>query len=210
MSESLKEFLIAYHGYGLAFVIGYFLGSIPFGLIITKLGGMGDVRDIGSGNIGATNVLRTGSKKLAALTLITDMLKGAVAVWITLYFHETMNFPIFFVCLTGFFALLGHLFPVWLKFKGGKGVAVYLGVFLAGAPWAALVFALTWLATAYISRFSSLAALVGCLVTTVFLYFVALDWSILSAILTLIIFAKHHENIRRLLKGEESKIGDKS
>ena len=205
----MRDFLIAYHGYGLAFVIGYFLGSIPFGLIITKLGGMGDVRDIGSGSIGATNVLRTGSKKLAAATLMADLLKGAVAIWITLYFHNTMNFSIFFVCLTGFFALLGHLFPVWLKFKGGKGVAVYIGIFLAGAPWAVLVFAIAWLSTAYISRFSSLAALVACSATTIFLYFFDLDWAILSAILTVLIFAKHHENIGRLLKGEESKIGDK-
>lgn len=205
----MRDFLIAYHGYGLAFFIGYFLGSIPFGLIFTKLAGMGDVRDIGSGNIGATNVLRTGSKKLAAATLIADMLKGAIAVWVTLYFHETMNFPIFFVCLTGFFAFIGHLFPVWLKFKGGKGVAVFLGVFLAGAPWGALVFAITWLATAYISRYSSLAALVACLATTIFLNFISFEWSVLACILTILIFIKHHENIGKLLKGQESKIGDK-
>lgn len=206
----MRDFLVAYHGYGLAFVIGYFLGSIPFGLIFTKMAGLGDVRNIGSGNIGATNVLRTGSKKLAVATLLADILKGAIAVWISLYFHYTMNFPIFFVCLTGFFALIGHLFPIWLKFKGGKGVAVYLGIFLAGAPWGALVFVITWLATAYVSRFSSLAALVACLATTIFLNFIAFEWSVLSVILTVIIFAKHHENIRRLLKGEESKIGDKS
>lgn len=205
----MRDFLIAYHGYGLAFVIGYFLGSIPFGLILTKMAGEGDIRDIGSGNIGATNVLRTGNKKLAAATLFGDMLKGAVAVYITLYFHYTMNFDIFFVCLTGFFALIGHMYPVWLKFKGGKGVAVYLGVIIAGAPWGALVFALTWLATAYVSRFSSLAALVACLATTIFLNFISFEWSVLSCVLTVIIFAKHHENIRRLLKGEESKIGDK-
>lgn len=205
----MLDLWIAYHGYLLAFVIGYFLGSIPFGLIFTKMAGMGDVRDIGSGSIGATNVLRTGSKKLAAATLIGDMLKGAVAVWITLYFANKMNFNMFFVYLTGFFALLGHFFPVWLKFKGGKGVAVYIGIFLAGAPWAVLVFAITWLSTAYFSRFSSLAALMACSATTIFLYFFNLDWAILSAILTVFIFAKHHENISRLLKGKESKIGDK-
>ena len=205
----MLELWIAYHGYLLSFFIGYSFGSIPFGLIITKLAGAGDVRNIGSGNIGATNVLRTGSKKLAAATLLADIAKGAIPFLITLYFAKTTNFDMFFVYLTGFFALIGHLYPVWLKFKGGKGVATYIGIILAGAPWGALVFVIAWLATAYASRFSSLSALVACLATTIVLNFISFEWSILSCILTVIIFAKHHENIKRLLKGEESKIGDK-
>ncbi|MCJ8322372.1 MAG: glycerol-3-phosphate 1-O-acyltransferase PlsY [Rhizobiales bacterium] len=208
----MREFLIAYHGYGLAFIIGYFLGSIPFGLIITKLAGQGDVRDIGSGSIGATNVLRTGSKKLAAATLIADVAKGAIAVSITLYFAATMNFDMFYVYLTAFFALTGHMFPVWLKFKGGKGVATYIGIFLVAAPWAVLVFAITWLSTAYLTRYSSLAALLACSATTIYLWlgFTNADWAVPATILTATVILKHHENIKRLLNGEESKIGDKS
>lgn len=205
----MLELWIAYHGYLLAFLIGYSFGSIPFGLIITKFAGQGDVRNIGSGNIGATNVLRTGSKKLAAATLIADILKGAIPVLITLYFANTMNFSMFFVYLTGLFALLGHMFPIWLKFKGGKGVATYIGIILAGYPLAVLVFAIAWGATAYTSRFSSLAALVATLATTIFLNYVAFEWSVLSCILTVLIFIKHHENIKRLMQGSESKIGAK-
>lgn len=207
----MREFLIAYHGYGLAFVIGYFLGSIPFGLIITRLAGQGDVRDIGSGSIGATNVLRTGSKKLAAATLIADVAKGAIAVSITLYFAATMGFDMFYVYLTAFFALAGHMFPVWLKFKGGKGVATYIGIFLVAAPWVIMVFAVCWLSTAYLTRYSSLAALLACSATTIYLWlgFTNADWAVISTILTAMVIVKHHENIKRLLSGAESKIGDK-
>ncbi len=205
----MLDFWIAYHGYFLAFVIGYFLGSIPFGLIITKLAGKGDVRNIGSGNIGATNVLRTGSKKLAAATLLADVAKGAVAVLITLYFANSMNFDMFFVYLTGFFALLGHMYPIWLKFKGGKAVATFLGILIAGAFWGAIGFAVIWLATAYVTRYSSLAAFLGCIAASVLLFIMGNDWYIVISIMTVIIIAKHHQNISRLLKGNESKIGDK-
>src|SRR5689334_7218055 len=143
-----------------AFVIGYFLGSIPFGLVLTKLAGTADLRSIGSGNIGATNVLRTGRKGLAAATLLLDMLKGTAAVIIAGYFGGPNA-----AMLAALGAILGHLFPVWLKFRGGKGVAVYIGVML-GLFWpAALVFCAIWLATAFASRYSSLSALVASFVT---------------------------------------------
>src|SRR3984885_7507478 len=149
----------------LAFVLGYLLGSIPFGLVLTRLAGTQDLRSIGSGNIGATNVLRTGRKGLAAATLISDMLKGTIAVIIA----GTLGGPnaAMVAALGGF---LGHLFPVWLKFKGGKGVAVYIGV-LIGLFWpAAVVFCVLWLATATTSRYSSLSALVASFVTPIFLW----------------------------------------
>src|ERR1700724_1314697 len=146
-----------------AFLIGYLFGSIPFGLVLTKLAGTQDLRSVGSGNIGATNVLRTGHKGLAAATLISDMLKGTIAVIIAGSFGGPNA-----AMLAALGAFLGHLFPVWLKFKGGKGVAVYIGVML-GLFWpAALVFCVLWLATAFTSRYSSLAALVASFVTPIF------------------------------------------
>src|SRR5256886_4380852 len=148
-----------------ALVFGYLLGSIPFGLVLTKLAGTTDLRSIGSGNIGATNVLRTGRKGLAAATLLLDMLKGTAAVVISGYFGGPDA-----AMLAALGAFLGHLFPVWLKFHGGKGVAVYIGVLL-GLFWpAAIVFCLTWLAIAFTWRYSSLAALVASFVTPLFLW----------------------------------------
>src|SRR5262249_47415 len=139
-----------------AFVIGYLLGSIPFGLLLTRLAGTQDLRTIGSGNIGPTNVLRTGRKGLAAATLLLAMLKGTAAVGISGYFCARDV-----AMLAGLGAFLGHLFPLWLKFKGGKGVAVYIGILLGLFPWGALVFCLIWLAVAFTSRYSSLSALVA-------------------------------------------------
>jgi acyl phosphate:glycerol-3-phosphate acyltransferase len=188
-----------------AFVLGYLLGSIPFGLLLTRLAGTQDLRTIGSGNIGATNVLRTGRKSLAAATLIGDMLKGTVAVIIGGYFGGPNA-----AMLAALGAFLGHLFPVWLKFKGGKGVATYLGVLL-GLFWpGALVFAVLWLATAFTSRYSSLSALVAAFVTPIFLWwFGYAALASLFAVLTLLLFYTHRENIKRLQAGTEGKIGAK-
>jgi glycerol-3-phosphate acyltransferase PlsY len=189
-----------------AFLLGYLLGSIPFGLILTKLAGTQDLRSIGSGNIGATNVLRTGRKGLAAATLLLDMLKGTAAVVIAGYIDGPNA-----AMLAGLGAFLGHLFPVWLKFRGGKGVAVYIGVLL-GLFWpAALVFCLIWLATAFTSRYSSLSALVASFVTPIFLWwFGHLALASLFAVLTMLLFYMHRENIRRLQAGTEGRIGAKT
>jgi glycerol-3-phosphate acyltransferase PlsY len=188
-----------------AFVLGYLLGSIPFGLILTRLAGTQDLRSIGSGNIGATNVLRTGRKGLAAATLLLDLLKGTAAVVIAGTFGGPNA-----AMLAALGAFLGHLFPVWLKFRGGKGVAVYIGVLL-GLFWpAALVFCLIWLATAFTSRYSSLAALVASFVTPIFLWwFGHLALSSLFAVLTMLLFYMHRENIKRLQAGTEGRIGAK-
>src|SRR5712671_6400252 len=189
----------------LAFILGYLLGSIPFGLVLTKLAGTQDLRSIGSGNIGATNVLRTGRKGLAAATLLGDMLKGTLAVMIagSIGGHDAAM-----VAALG--AFLGHLFPVWLKFKGGKGVAVYIGVLL-GLFWpAAAVFGAIWIATALTTRYSSLSALVACFVTPIFLWWFGHPaLSSLFAVLTLLLFYAHRENIKRLQAGTEGKIGQK-
>ncbi len=196
----------------LALLAGYLLGSIPFGLLLTRAAGVGDVRRIGSGNIGATNVLRTGHKGLAAATLLLDALKGTLAV--VLVWEAAKRYVAFdayqlsYVAALG--AVLGHLFPVWLRFSGGKGVATYIGTLL-GLHWpAAIVFCLVWAATAVTSRYSSLAALVATLV--VVLYYLVLGQAGLLFILviSILIFGKHHANIRRLLAGEESKIGARS
>ena len=185
-------------------VMGYLLGSIPFGLLITRLAGMGDVRRIGSGNIGATNVLRTGNKKLAALTLLLDALKGTAAVLIAATWGPG------YAMAAGFAAFIGHLFPVWIGFKGGKGVATYLGV-LIGLAWkVALVFAVIWIAVAWLSRYSSLAALLAALaVPLAFWLFGEGALALLFAAMSIIVFRKHHANIRRLLDGNESRIGAK-
>ncbi|WGS02162.1 glycerol-3-phosphate 1-O-acyltransferase PlsY [Bradyrhizobium sp. ISRA443] len=187
-----------------AFLIGYLFGSIPFGMILTKLAGTQDLRSIGSGNIGATNVLRTGRKGLAAATLIGDMLKGTVAVIIAGYFGGPNA-----AMLAALGAFLGHLFPVWLGFKGGKGVATYIGVLL-GLFWpAALIFAVIWLATAFTSRYSSLSALVAAFVTPIFLWWFGHNaLASLFAVLTLLLFYMHRENIKRLQTGTEGKIGE--
>ena len=189
-----------------AFVIGYLFGSIPFGLVLTRLAGTADLRSIGSGNIGATNVLRTGRKGLAAATLLLDMLKGTAAVIIAGYIGGPNA-----AMLAGLGAFLGHLFPIWLKFRGGKGVAVYIGVLL-GLFWpAAMVFCLVWLATALTSRYSSLAALVASFVTPLFLWWFSQPaLASLSVVLTMLLFYMHRENIQRLQAGTEGRIGQKA
>ncbi|WP_027522967.1 glycerol-3-phosphate 1-O-acyltransferase PlsY [Bradyrhizobium sp. Ec3.3] len=188
-----------------AFLVGYFLGSIPFGLVLTRLAGTQDLRSIGSGNIGATNVLRTGRKGLAAATLLLDALKGTVAVVVAGYLAGPDA-----AILAGLGAFLGHLFPVWIKFKGGKGVAVYIGILL-GLFWpGALFFCLLWLATAFTTRYSSLSALVAAFVTPIFLWwFGHLALASLFAVLTLLLFYMHRENIKRLQSGTEGRIGQK-
>ena len=187
-----------------AISFGYLLGSIPFGLLLTRAAGLGDVRAIGSGNIGATNVLRTGNKGLAAATLILDMLKGTFAVWIAARYGEEA------AIFAGFGAFLGHLYPVWLKFKGGKGVATYLGVLL-GLSWQlALLFAAVWIGMAFLFRYSSLAALAAALVAFAAILLLA-PWLMVTvfALMTATIFVKHRANIKRLTAGTETKIGAK-
>ncbi len=189
----------------LAAIIGYLLGSIPFGLLLTRAAGLGDVRQIGSGNIGATNVLRTGNKKLAAATLLCDALKGTAAVLIAnaLWGYEAS-------LVAGFFAFLGHLFPVWLGFKGGKGVATYIGVLLGAAPLMMLAFAAIWLITAFVTKYSSLSALVAMLIIPIVLWILGPEkTALLVTVLSIISWYMHRENIKRLLAGTESKIGKK-
>ena len=188
-----------------ALVLGYLLGSIPFGVILTKLAGTQDLRSIGSGSIGATNVLRTGNKWLAAGTLLGDMLKGTAAVLVARYFWGPNA-----AMAAALGAFLGHLFPVWLKFKGGKGVATYIGVLL-GLFWhAAAMFGVIWLATAFTTRYSSLSALVASFVTPITLWwFGHHNLASLFAVLTLLLFYAHRENIKRLQAGTEGRIGEK-
>jgi acyl phosphate:glycerol-3-phosphate acyltransferase len=187
-----------------ALAIGYLIGSIPFGLIFTRLAGTADIRSIGSGNIGATNVLRTGRKGLAALTLICDMLKGIVAVLLMdrLLGHD-------YALIAGLGAFLGHLFPIWLGFKGGKGVATYIGILAAIAPWPVpAVFAVLWLAVAALTRYSSLAALIASLATPAVLWASGdRQESLLFCLLTVLVFFMHRGNLARLIAGTEGKIG---
>lgn len=185
-----------------ALAAGYLIGSIPFGLLLTRLAGLGDVRSIGSGNIGATNVLRTGNKPLAALTLAADLLKGAVAVLLGLHYGPDTGI------IAGLGAFLGHLYPIWLRFRGGKGVATYIGVLL-GLFWkAALAFCVIWLAVAALSRISSLAALVASAATPFILAgFGQWQAAELFALMTLLVFIRHRANLVRLVRGGESKIG---
>jgi len=186
----------------LALAVGYLLGSIPFGLLLTRLAGKGDIRDIGSGNIGATNVLRTGAKGLAAATLILDAVKGAVAVMIAQrYWPDAINYA-----AAG--ALVGHLYPVWLRFKGGKGVATLLGILVPLLWPAALVYVVVWLGLLLILRISSasgIAAAASAPITAAILGKMALVPMLLG--FALLIIWKHQENIRRLLRGEEPKVG---
>jgi len=186
-----------------AALLGYLLGSIPFGVLVTHLAGLGDIRLIGSGNIGATNVLRTGHKGLAGLTLLLDGAKGAAAVLVV----APLGSP--YPLIAGFAAFLGHLFPVWLGFKGGKGVATYLGV-LAALNWpAGIASAVVWLATAALSRTSSLSALAASLVAPAALYLADEPAAALTLVaLTAILWLRHADNIRRLLNGTEPRIGD--
>jgi glycerol-3-phosphate acyltransferase PlsY len=190
----------------LAFVLGYLLGSIPFGLLITRAAGGPDVRTIGSGNIGATNVLRTGRKGLAAATLLLDMLKGTAAVLLAAHYATPQA-----ALMAGFGAFLGHLFPLWLKFKGGKGVAVYIGL-LIGLYWpGALIFCAIWLAVAALSRYSSLAALTASALTPLALWLLGQpNAAALFLLLSVLLWFMHRANIGRLLDGSEGKIGAKA
>jgi glycerol-3-phosphate acyltransferase PlsY len=185
-------------------VTGYLLGTIPFGLLLTRAAGLGDIRQIGSGNIGATNVLRTGNKALAAATLLLDAAKGAAAVLIGAWVAGNHG-----VLAAGLGALLGHIFPVWLGFKGGKGVATGCGVALAAAPLAALPAALVWLGTAVITRISSAGALAACVAAPLIGAIVgtALPVEALLILAAALIIARHHANIRRLIAGTEPRIG---
>lgn len=185
-----------------AMVGGYFLGAIPFGLILTKLAGLGDVRNIGSGNIGATNVLRTGRKGLAALTMVLDIGKGTGAALIGAQFGPDM------MIVAAFGVLVGHLFPVWLRFRGGKGVATALGIMLVLAWQAAIICVAIWLLVIYITRYSSLAALTATLATPLLTYwFASPQLAEFSTLVTILIWARHAANIRRLLNGTESRVG---
>ena len=199
--------------FGLVAVAGYLLGSIPFGVILTRAAGTGDVRNIGSGNIGATNVLRTGRKDLALATLILDAGKGAVALLLARHLLGSEAAG----AVAGGAAFLGHLFPIWLGFKGGKGVATFFGLILAAAWPLGLLAAATWLLVAFLLRFSSLAALVAAAATPLYallplpaLSLPAAPPILLLAVFTaVLIYIRHHENIGRLLKGQEPRIGAK-
>ena len=190
----------------LAFLLGYLLGSIPFGLILTRLSGGPDLRSIGSGNIGATNVLRTGNRPLAAATLLGDMLKGTLAVLLAAHFAGHAA-----ALAAGAGVFLGHVFPVWLKFKGGKGVATYIGVLIALYWPAAAIFGAVWLATACLTRYSSLAALIASALTPLILWlFDRPDAAVFYLALSALIWIFHRANIARLLAGSEGKIGANS
>jgi glycerol-3-phosphate acyltransferase PlsY len=188
-----------------AFAFGYLLGSIPFGLLVTRLAGTRDIRTIGSGNIGATNVLRTGSKALAAVTLLGDMLKGTAAVLIAAWWGELLAIA------AGLGAVLGHVFPAWLGFRGGKGVATYIGV-LIGFSWPiAAVFGVIWGVVAYFSRYSSLSGLLASAATPLMLWLADQDRpALLFVVLTVLVWIMHRGNIARLTSGTEPKIGQRA
>jgi glycerol-3-phosphate acyltransferase PlsY len=187
----------------LCFVAGYLLGSIPFGLIFARLAGAGDVRKIGSGNIGATNVLRTGKRWAAAATLLCDAGKGALAAGIGHFFYGVDG-----AIFAGLGAFLGHLFPIWLGFKGGKGVATFLGVALALSWPAGLLCAATWIAVAALWRISSLSALIAAALSPLYMFFMGeVPYTLLMLALAVMIFIMHRENIGRLMRGKEPRIG---
>ena len=189
-------------------LMGYLFGSVPFGLLLVRFAGLGDVRSIGSGNIGTTNVLRTGRKDLAAATLVLDALKGAVAVGLAALLFEGSAVH---MALAGAGAFLGHCFPVWLRFRGGKGVATYLGTMLAFDWRAGLVAIIVWILCAAITRYSSLSALCAALVSPALLFvFGHLAFGLAALVMTGLIFWRHRENIERLRARTESKIGQKS
>ncbi len=189
----------------LAIACAYLIGSIPFGLVLTRMAGLGDIRKVGSGNIGATNVLRTGNKGLALATLLLDGGKGAVAVLLAWQFGDKL------AAFAALGAVLGHMFPVWLRFKGGKGVATAIGVFLGLHPLVGLAMRGTWLLIAITCRYSSVAALTAISLAPIYLYFIGAAWLpiIIAALIVVLVWIRHHGNLRRLLRGEEPKIGVK-
>ncbi|HEY1753657.1 MAG TPA: glycerol-3-phosphate 1-O-acyltransferase PlsY [Caulobacteraceae bacterium] len=198
-------------------LVGYLLGSIPFGVIVTRLAGVGDVRNIGSGNIGATNVLRTGRRDLALVTLLTDGGKGAAAVLLANWLAHSPGLDTAYIAtVAGGAAFVGHLFPVWLTFKGGKGVATFFGTLIAVTWPAGLAAGAVWILMALVFRFSSLAALAALALSPVLVWLLdqseagKLDHIWLAVFMALLSFIRHHENIRRLLKGEEPRIGAKA
>ena len=190
----------------LLIILFYLIGSLPFALILTKLSGFGDIRNIGSGNVGATNVLRTGNKLLAIIVLSLDILKGLIPYLIIhIYFNELSLLNKIFLC---HFAVIGHIYPIWLKFKGGKGVATYIGFLFGLNPYIAISFLLIWLVVAYMSKYSSLGSLVGIFVAPA--YFIFINFNLIISIffiyLSFVIVIKHKENIKRLINKTESKI----
>ena len=190
----------------LLIILFYLVGSLPFALILTKLSGFGDIRNIGSGNIGATNVLRTGNKLLAIIVLSLDILKGLIPYLIIhIYFNELSLLNKIFLC---HFAVIGHIYPIWLKFKGGKGVATYIGFLFGLNPYIAISFLLIWLVVAYMSKYSSLGSLVGIFVAPAYFIFINFNFniSIFFIYLSFVIVIKHKENIKRLINKTESKI----
>lgn len=192
-------------------VVGYLCGSIPFGLILTKMAGGGDIRTIGSGNIGATNVLRTGRKSLAAATLILDATKGAFSIFIVSLFLSKAVLADAYLALVGVSAVIGHCYPVWLKFSGGKGVATGLAVITMLSPFSGILFIATWILVAYIMKYSSLAALAAFASSSISaLILENNEISIAFIFITLLAFFRHTENIKRLLSGKESKISTSS
>ena len=185
-----------------ALLSGYFFGSIPFGLLLTRFAGEGDIRKIGSGNIGATNVLRTGHKSLAAATLVLDAGKGAFCVYII-----GLYLPDIYLGIAGASAVVGHCYPIWLKFSGGKGVATGLGIIAMLSPISGFLFIITWIIIAFLFKYSSLSALLAFFVSSISSFFVERsDISLAILFMTLITFFRHKENIKRLLSGTESKI----
>lgn len=188
----------------LVILFAYLIGSIPFGIIISKIMGLGNLRNIGSGNIGATNVLRTGNKLAAILTLIFDLLKGAIAVIITYYIFNDTTAQI--AALSSF---LGHCFPIWLKFKGGKGVATFIGISLALYWPAGILICLTWILTAFLSRISSLSALISSLSSILWVWILGVPSAVfVMTVLTILIWYRHIENIKRIIKNTEPKINN--
>ena len=188
------------------FLFGYFLGSIPFGLILTKISGLGDIRNIGSGNVGATNVLRTGNKLIAFLVLCLDIFKGFVPFLILkFYFNDVSLLNKIIIC---HFAVIGHIFPIWLKFKGGKGVATYIGFLLGTNPYISISFLIVWFIVAIITKYSSLSSLIAIFVAPLFFIFINFNFYIVIFFiyLSMIIYLKHSENLKRLLNKTESKI----
>jgi glycerol-3-phosphate acyltransferase PlsY len=188
--------------------LAYFLGSIPFGLVLTRMAGLGDIREIGSGNVGATNVLRTGNKKLALLTLLLDSGKGGFAVLIVFHIFLGSENTSELAIIAGIAAVIGHNFPVWLRFKGGKGVATTLGTLLAISWPVGLATCITWVIVAVIFRYSSLSAIISLIASPFYaLYLDREEIFILALFLAVLVIIRHHENIRKLITGHEQKIG---